>query len=171
MHSLTSWTLESSISIGIYSYRARSCGSSYQDKIGMPHSGWSMYEVGELSMIIASFMFRPSCDMSLTNTPFTKEQCSLKRRFVLYRFGSIWSMRGSAYYIAVKLIIQRFIKYLWKWSSIYHHFIVFGHLLQEVLGSWTFKHVDVADAVVDVNWYGIVRIGYLVELTVDQSFI
>ena len=89
IHSLTSWTLESSMSIGIYSYKARSCISSYQDNIGMPHSGYSMYEVGELSMIIASFMLRPSDDMSLTNTPFTKEQCSLKRRFVLYRFGSI----------------------------------------------------------------------------------
>lgn len=122
-------------------------------------------------MIIASFILRPSYDMSLTNTPLTKEQCSRKRRFVLYRFGSIWSMSGSAYYIAVKLIFQRFIKYLWKWSSINHYFIIFSHLLQEIFSAWPLEHVDVANTVINVYWNGVIRIWYLIELAVDQSLV
>ena len=75
--SLTSSTLDNSISKGIKSYKALSLLSSYQERIGNAHSGYNIYEVGELSIIIVSFKGLPINDKSLTNTPLMKEQCSL----------------------------------------------------------------------------------------------
>ena len=70
MASLQSYILANYLKRGIKSISYLSFGSSYQLIIGMAHSGCSIYADGELSRMIASFMFLPILDISFVNTPF-----------------------------------------------------------------------------------------------------
>jgi len=94
----TSDTFESHSKMGINWYSSVQDRLSYQEIVGIAHSGWNMYEEGLLSIIIVSFSGRSIRDRSLTYTPLWKVQCSLNSLYSQRPFGSNQSSRGFAYF-------------------------------------------------------------------------
>jgi hypothetical protein len=56
-------------------------------------------------------------------------------------------------------------------SCVYDYLVVVSHLLQEVLSSWAFLDINVADAAIYIYGDGVVGIGDLLELTMDEGLI
>ena len=74
-------------------------------------------------------------------------------------------------YVKIKISYGWSINYLRQTGCKDAHFEVFGHLLQEVLGTWPFHHVDVRNSAFNIHRNRVVRLAYEVELTVHQGFI
>lgn len=142
--------------------------SSYQETIGIPHSGCIIYEVGELSIMQISFIGRPSWDISLTNTPFTNEQCSLNNLFVQYRCGSMRSIKGSAYW---KIPLTKCETYFGQTGSVNNKFKIVRHLSQKVFCAWPLHDVNVADSVFNFDWNCVVLIAHWVKLRVHKCLV
>lgn len=68
-------------------------------------------------------------------------------------------------------LVHEWVGVLGNRSRIDDHFEDFGDLLQKVVDTWPFQHVDVAGAAFHLHWDHVVGILHEVELRVHQCFI
>ena len=72
--------------------------------------------------------------------------------------------------ISVHLIHKR-VCVFWQTCCENYNFIILWHYLQKVIYSWSLLYKDVAYVSFNVDWDYVVRVFYLVKLTVNESFI
>mmetsp|Transcript_44799 Transcript_44799/g.59494 ORF Transcript_44799/g.59494 Transcript_44799/m.59494 type:complete len:325 (-) Transcript_44799:719-1693(-) len=68
-------------------------------------------------------------------------------------------------------LVHQGVRILGKRGRVNDHFIILGHLLQEVLRARSLHHVNIGGASIDVDRDRVVGVPHLVELTMNESFI
>ena len=72
--------------------------------------------------------------------------------------------------ILIHLIHQRVCIFR-KTGSKDYQLIITWHDLEKVVDTWPFLNINAAYVTFDINWDDVVRVFYLIELTVNKSFI